>query len=258
MADKSFFIDTTKCTACRGCQVACKQWNKLPATKTSNWGSYQNPADLSFATFKLVRFREVVSGGKLRWYFFPDQCRHCLEPPCKDTAEGYVDGAILQDEATGAVIYTDKTRKLSDSAFEEVRESCPYNIPRQDPATRLVTKCTMCFDRVSNGLMPACVKACPTGTMNFGNRRDMMKMAKARLAQLKKAGYRKAQLLDADSIRVIFAVVDDPMIYYKFAVAQNDVGINRKLALRKLLRPATGLVAGVAMLGSIADTSRSE
>jgi formate dehydrogenase iron-sulfur subunit len=258
MADKSFFIDTTKCTACRGCQVACKQWNKLPATRTFNWGSYQNPADLSFATFKLVRFREVVSGGKLRWYFFPDQCRHCLEPPCKDTAEGYVDGAILQDEATGAVIYTDKTRKLSDSAFEEVRESCPYNIPRQDPATRLVTKCTMCFDRVSNGLMPACVKACPTGTMNFGNRGDMMKMAKARLAQVKKAGYRKAQLLDADSIRVVFLVVDDPMIYYKFAVAQNDVGISRKLALRKLFRPATGLVAGVAMLGSIADTSRSE
>jgi formate dehydrogenase iron-sulfur subunit len=169
-----------------------------------------------------------------------------------------VDGAILQDEATGAVIYTDKTRKLSDAAFEEVRESCPYNIPRQDPATRLVTKCTMCFDRVSNGLMPACVKACPTGTMNFGNRRDMMKMAKARLAQVKKAGYRKAQLLDADSIRVVFLVVDDPMIYYKFAVAQNDVGISRKLALRKLFRPATGLVAGVAMLGSIADTSRSE
>jgi formate dehydrogenase iron-sulfur subunit len=116
----------------------------------------------------------------------------------------------------------------------------------------------MCFDRVSNGLMPACVKACPTGTMNFGNRGDMMKMAKARLAQVKKAGYRKAQLLDADSIRVIFLVVDDPMIYYKFAVAQNDVGISRKLALRKLFRPATGLVAGVAMLGSIADTSRSE
>jgi len=61
MADKSFFIDTTKCTACRGCQVACKQWNKLPATNTYNWGSFQNPADLSFDTFKLVRFA-VLSG----------------------------------------------------------------------------------------------------------------------------------------------------------------------------------------------------
>jgi len=248
MASKSFFIDTTKCTACRGCQVACKQWNKLPATKTYNWGSYQNPADLSFATFKVVRFREVISGGKLKWYFFADQCRHCLEPPCKDTIEGFVDGAVVQDRDTGAVVYTAKTRMLSTSAFEEVRQSCPYNIPRQDPATGLVTKCTMCFDRISNGLQPACVKACPTGTMNFGNRDEMLAMANNRVAELKKMGFNKAQLLDADSIRAIFLVVDDPMLYTKFAVAQNDVGISRKLALRKLFRPASGLITGVAKL----------
>jgi formate dehydrogenase iron-sulfur subunit len=248
MADKTFFVDTTKCTACRGCQIACKQWNKLPATDTFNWGSYQNPADLSFNTFKLVRFREVVSGGKLNWYFFPDQCRHCLEPPCKDTAEGFVDGAVTQDEATGAVVFTYKSRKLSTSAFEEVRQSCPYNIPRQDAATKLMSKCTMCFDRIGNGLEPACVKVCPTGAMNFGDRADMMAMANKRVAALKKKGLAKAQLLDADSVRTVFAVVDDPMVYHKFAVAQNDVGISRKLALRKLLRPATGLVTGVAKL----------
>ena len=248
MAEKSFFVDTTKCTACRGCQIACKEWNKLPATKTFNWGSYQNPADLSFATFKLVRFREVVSGGKLKWYFFPDQCRHCLEPPCKDTAEGYVDGAIIQDGATGAVIYTVKTRDLTPAAFEEVRQSCPYNIPRRDPVTGLATKCTMCFDRVENGLLPACVKACPTGTMNFGDRGEMLGMANKRLTKLKQKGFAKAQLLDADSINVIFLVVDDPLVYHKFAVAQNDVGISRKLALRKLFKPATGLVTGVAKL----------
>jgi formate dehydrogenase iron-sulfur subunit len=257
MADKSFFVDTTKCTACRGCQVACKQWNKLPATKTYNWGSFQNPADLSFDTFKLVRFSEVFSGGKMHWYFFPDQCRHCLEPPCKDTAEGYVNGAILQDEATGAVIYTDKTRELSASAFEEVRSSCPYDIPRQDVSTGLVSKCTMCFDRVENGLLPACVKVCPTGAMNFGDRDAMLEMANRRADALKKKGYGKTQLLDADSIRVIYLVVDDPMVYHKFAVAQNSSGISRKLALRKLFRPATGLVAGLAMLGSIVDTSQS-
>jgi formate dehydrogenase iron-sulfur subunit len=248
MAVKSFFIDTTKCTACRGCQVACKEWNKLPATPTFNWGSYQNPADLSFSTYKLVRFREVVSGGKLKWYFFPDQCRHCIEPDCKDTAEGYVDGAILKIEATGAVLYTDKTRRLSKAAFEEVRESCPYNIPRRDPATGLVSKCTMCFDRVENGMLPACVKACPTGTMNFGNRSSMLSMAKKRVAQLKQKGFAKAQLLDADSINVVFLVVNDPFIYHKFAVAYNDVGISRKLALRKLFRPATGLITGAAKL----------
>jgi formate dehydrogenase iron-sulfur subunit len=194
----------------------------------------------------LVRFREVMSGGKLNWYFFPDQCRHCLEPPCKDTAEGYVEGAVIQDGATGAVIFTGKSSKLSPSAFEEVRQSCPYNIPRQDPVTRQMAKCTMCIDRISNGLLPACVKVCPTGTMNFGDRAMIMDMANTRVEELKKKGYTKAQLLDADSIRTVFLVVDDPMVYHKFAVAQNDVGISRKLALRKLFRPATDLITGMA------------
>ena len=86
----------------------------------------------------------------------------------------------------------------------------------------------------------------------------MLDMANERLVALKRKGYQKAQLLDAESIRAIFLVVDDPLVYHKFAVAQNDAGISRKLALRKLFRPAAGLMAGVAMLGSVADTSRSE
>jgi formate dehydrogenase iron-sulfur subunit len=257
MADKTFFIDTTKCTACRGCQIACKQWNKLPGTETHNWGSHQNPADLSFDTFKLVRFSEVVSGGKLHWYFFPDQCRHCLEPPCKDTAEGYVEGAILKDGATGAVIYTDKCRELDEAAAEAVRQSCPYDIPRRDKATGFLSKCTMCIDRVGNGLPPACVKSCPTGTMNFGDRSAMLELANKRLAEVKKQ-YAKAQLLDTDMVRVVFLVVDDPKLYHKFAIARNDAGISRKLALRKLFRPAAALIAGFTVAGATAENSRSE
>jgi formate dehydrogenase iron-sulfur subunit len=84
--------------------------------------------------------------------------------------------------------------------------------------------------------------------MNFGDRGDMLAMANNKVAALKKKGYKKAQLLDADSIRVIFLVVDDPSIYHKFSVAQNDVGISRKLALRKLFRPATGLITSVTKL----------
>jgi formate dehydrogenase iron-sulfur subunit len=82
--------------------------------------------------------------------------------------------------------------------------------------------------------------------MNFGDRGMIVDMANTRVAELKKKGYEKAQLLDADSIRTIFLVVDDPLIYHKFAVAQNDVGISRKLALRKLFRPATDLITGMA------------
>src|SRR5512138_3421171 len=144
MAGKTFFIDTTRCTACRGCQVACKNWNRNGVSNTRNTGSHQNPPDLDGNTFKLVRFKEVVNDGKLAWYFFPDQCRHCLEPPCKDAIESYTPGAVIQDSATGAVVYNEKTKAVP---FQQVRESCPYDIPRQASDGRIV-KCTMCIDRV--------------------------------------------------------------------------------------------------------------
>ena len=240
MADKTFFIDTTRCTACRGCQMACKNWNRNGTSMTKNTGSHQNPPDLDGNTFKLVRFSETAVDGKVAWYFFADQCRHCLEPPCKFTIDGYVEGGAIQDEATGAVVYTEKTKKVP---FEEVRASCPYNIPRQAKDGRIV-KCTMCIDRVSNGLVPACVKVCPTGTMNFGERDAMLNLANERLAKLK-GKYPKAQLLDADQIRVVFLVVDDPAKYHKFAVASADIGVSRKLALRRMLKPAAGLFRAV-------------
>ena len=241
MADKTFFIDTTRCTACRGCQVACKEWNQNPATKTKNWGSHQNPADLSFETYKLVRFSEVVSDGELRWYFFPDQCRHCIAPPCKEIAEalGYKK-AITQDSATGAVLFNQKV-KVKAGDFEEIKESCPFNIPRYDPTQMAMAKCTMCIDRVSNGLLPACVKVCPTGTMNFGDRGEMLALAAKRLKELK-AEYPKAQLLNADDIRAIFLVIDDSEKYYKFAKANGPLGITRLMAMKKLVSPLARIV----------------
>ncbi len=107
---KSIFIDTTICTACRGCQVACKQWHDLPAEKTINEGSYQNPQDLSSSTYKLVRMTEEVVNKRLEWLFFPDQCRHCEDAPCLETA--FDEDAIYKDGATGAILYTQNTKKL--------------------------------------------------------------------------------------------------------------------------------------------------
>ena len=84
MSGKAFFIDTTLCTGCRGCQIACKQWNQLPATKTENRGSFQNPADLSFYTYKLVRFSEDVGGdGKPVWYFSRTSAVTVLSRPAR-------------------------------------------------------------------------------------------------------------------------------------------------------------------------------
>jgi len=243
MTDKSFFIDTTKCTACRGCQIACKQWNKNPGTKTYQRGNHQNPPDLSFSTFKLVRFSEVeVAGGEPKWYFFPDQCRHCLTPPCKEVAEGKAKGAILQDEKTGAVVFNPKVKMKPDD-FKEIREACPYDIPRIHATTGSMAKCTMCFDRIKEGMLPACVKTCPTGTMNFGDRKEMLDKANKRLNEVK-GRYKDAILANPDDVRVIFLLVDDPKKYHKFAVAANTIGITRKMALKRLFQPLRSLTIG--------------
>jgi formate dehydrogenase iron-sulfur subunit len=229
--NNTFFIDTTLCTACRGCQVACKQWHDLPAEQTVNRGSYQNPEDLSFDTYKLVRMREAVIDGQLRWLFFPDQCRQCLEPPCRDTAGD--PSAIFKDERTGAVIYTANTRKLD---APEIIESCPYNIPRK-ASDGTLAKCDMCFDRVFNGLQPACVKICPTGAMNFGERGEMISLANARLGMVKKK-FPKAALLDPDDLQVIFMVAFEANRYHEFAVASaRAIDITRQVALKRMLHP---------------------
>jgi formate dehydrogenase iron-sulfur subunit len=231
---KSFFIDTTKCTACRGCQIACKQWNKRPAEKTINWGSHQNPRDLSFNTWKLVRFSEIL-GDKVAWYFFSDQCRHCIQPPCKEVADGKVKGAIIQDDKTGAVVFNPKM-KIKPADFKEIREACPYDIPRFHSVAGIMGKCTMCFDRIKEGLLPACVKTCPTGAMSFGDRKDMLEKANKRLAEVKDR-YKEAMLANPDDVRAIYLLVDDPKKYHKFAVAENTVGITRKMALKRLFQP---------------------
>jgi formate dehydrogenase iron-sulfur subunit len=239
MAGKSFFVDTTLCTACKACQVACKQWHGLPAEKTENRGSYQNPADLSFNTYKLVRFSEVMVDNKLKWLFFADQCRHCIEPPCELTAED--PSAIFRDAVTGAVIYTANTRKLD---TQGIIDSCPYNIPRADE-NGLLVKCDMCLDRVENGLLPACVKTCPTGTMNFGDRDEMLALAKDRLAAVKK-NHPKAVLLDPDDVRVIYLVTEDPKHYFASAAApQGAFDMTRKMALRKLFQPLTDVIGRI-------------
>lgn len=240
MAGKSFLVDTSRCTACRGCQIACKNWNRNGASMTRNTGSHQNPPDLDGNTFKLVRFSEMKGNGKPVWYFFADQCRHCLEPPCKDAIEGYVADGVIVDEATGAVVYTERTREVP---IEDVRASCPYDIPRQAEDGRIV-KCTMCIDRISHGLVPACVKVCPTGAMNFGDREEMLALAESRLKDLA-ADYPDAQILDVDMVRTIYLVVDEPQKYHPYAVAGVRPGIDRKQALRKLVRPARSLFRSV-------------
>jgi len=210
---KSIMVDTSRCTACRGCQVACKQWKGLPGTKTKQIGTYQNPQDLSAQTLKLVRFSEgVKENGKPFWYFFSEQCRHCVEPPCVDAIGD--DAAANKDDATGVVLFFDKSKEAT---FEDVRTACPYNIPRQDEKTKVLVKCDMCIDRITNNRVPSCVLSCPTGAMTFGDRDTILDQVEKRVEVLKQT-YPKAAALNADEVRVIYIVTDDPTKYHEFAV----------------------------------------
>lgn len=214
MSGFSILVDTSVCTACRGCQIACKQWNRLPGTQTVNDGSHENPRDLSADTWKIVRFHEGSNGdGKPYWHFFTEQCRHCLTPGCMAVVE---EDEIIQDEKTGAVIFTPKTKNLD---FEATREGCPYDIPRKNEKTGVLEKCTLCFDRISDGMIPACVKSCPTGAMQFGKREKILDMCAKRVAELKKTRP-EAMAINPDDVRVIYIVTAKPKTYWKFAAGR--------------------------------------
>ncbi|MGE4293146.1 MAG: 4Fe-4S dicluster domain-containing protein [Desulfovibrio sp.] len=234
MDGKSFFVNLTKCIACRGCQVACKQWKKLPAGKTENHGSYQNPPDMNDHTLKIIRFSEKIIDGQLRWLFMPDQCRHCLIPPCQMATTN--PDAITQDKETGAVIHTELTAREN---FQDIRDACPYDIPRQDPVTKASVKCDMCLDRVRIGLEPACVKTCPSNTMHFGDRAEMLKLAQEALAEAKPK-FPLAEIVDQDDVRVLFLAAFPPANYYDHLTAYAENGprkLNRMELFATLARP---------------------
>ena len=215
--EKGFFIDLSRCDACRGCQVACEQWHNQGTIPTKQTGSEQNPPDLNYECYKIVRFEEKVYNNKFEWLFFPEQCRHCFDAPCQAQADLELEGAIITDPATGIVIYTEKTKEID---FEAVREACPYNIPRQDPKTKLISKCDLCFDRIQNNMVPACVQTCHSGCMNYGSYNEMLKLANKRLEEVKK-DYPQAVLGNPDAVHIIYLFPFPPHDYYEYAVADN-------------------------------------
>ncbi|MCL1939824.1 MAG: formate dehydrogenase [Desulfovibrionaceae bacterium] len=211
---KCILVDLTRCTGCRGCQVACKQWKNLPAEKTRNTGTHQNPPDLSDKTIRLVRFTEVKENGKLQWLFFPEQCRHCYSAPCKRAADDFSEGLIMQDGATGAVYPSAKKGDISVKAAKAIRESCPYDIPRSSPDGTGVFKCDFCFDRISNGMKPSCVLTCPTDALVYGDEEEIVDLAVQRLKTIRKE-YPKAYLGDPANTRVIYLFQTDHRLYYQ-------------------------------------------
>jgi len=174
---KGVLCDATRCIGCRGCQVACKQWNELPAVATTNTGTFENPPRMDAYTFTKIRFTELEDNGRFRWVFTKLQCMHCEHPAC---VEACIVGA-LEKRPDGPVTYDD--RKCIGCRYCQV--ACPFGIPNfeWDKPMPWIRKCTFCADRQGAGLMPACVTTCPTGALNFGERDDLLAEARERIAK---------------------------------------------------------------------------
>jgi formate dehydrogenase iron-sulfur subunit len=165
---KGVVVDIRRCIGCKACQIACKAWNKLPAEKTeiSEDGEYTNPTNLSAITWKVVHFKEVgeydneVEGtGGLKWRMMSDNCKHCLEPSCVSVCPS---GALWK-RSDGPVLY-DVDRCIG---CGYCTMACPWGVPHFDDEIHAIRKCTMCYDRIDQGLEPACVSVCPTDALKF-------------------------------------------------------------------------------------------
>lgn len=172
---KGVLVDLTRCIGCRGCQVACKQWNELPAESTSFESSYENPPALKWNTYTKVRFVEGEENGTSFWGFIKTQCMHCKEPAC---ASACLVGA-LKKSSEGPVTY-DKGKCIG---CRYCMLACPFHIPtfEWDKALPLIQKCTFCADRISEGKTPSCVKTCPSQALQFGEYEIILQEAQNRI-----------------------------------------------------------------------------
>ncbi len=173
---RSVLVDTTRCIGCRGCQGACKAWNERSVKKTAMHGSYTNPTELNSECFTNVRFVERKQAGAPAWNFVKKQCLHCENPACASVCPV----AALQKIPEGPVAY-DYDRCIG---CRYCMLACPFEVPKYEWERLLpaVQKCSFCAERIRDGLPPACVKTCPTRTMFYGTREEVLAEARRRIA----------------------------------------------------------------------------
>ena len=203
-------IDVSRCIGCKACQAACMEWNDLRDQVGVNEGSYTNPPDLTDQTWNLMRFYEEQIEGSLQWLILKDQCMHCADPGCLKACPA--PGAIVQ-YSNGIVDFHQEDCIGCGYCIS----GCPFNIPRLRKEDSKVYKCTLCSDRVSVGLEPACIKACPTQALSFGSKEDMVIQATHRLEHLHERGFAKAAVYDPQGVggtHVVYVLPHgDPELY---------------------------------------------
>ena len=218
-----FFTDTSICIGCKACEVACKEWNQLEGNAPQFLGdSLDNTGQLDAQNWRHVQFHETIppnkgfvptptpiAGGQA-WLMMSDVCKHCKDASCLEVCP------------TNAIVRTEfDTVLIQQSVCNGVRDciaACPYGVIGFNEHTGTAQKCTMCYDRLQNGMQPACAKACPTESIKFGYLDDLHTVADQRLATLQKAGYTKAQLYGRDAsvyggLNAFFLLMDKPETY---------------------------------------------
>jgi formate dehydrogenase iron-sulfur subunit len=190
-----FFTDTSLCIGCKACEVACKQWNQLPLDGF-NWRatSYDNTHTLGANTWRHVTFAEHPGaggpGGQTNWLMMSDVCKHCANAGC---LEACPTGAIVRTEFGTIVVQQDVCNGCGYCV-----PACPYGVidlaTSGTPATLVAAadgkahKCTLCYDRLKDGLEPACAKSCPTDSIQFGELTELQQRARRRVDQLRARG----------------------------------------------------------------------
>jgi formate dehydrogenase iron-sulfur subunit len=238
-------IDVSTCIGCKACQVACMQWNDLRDDVGANAGTYDNPRDLTPNSWTVMRYSEVEQKeNSLEWLIRKDGCMHCEDPGC-----------LKACPSPGAIV------KYSNGIVDFVSENCvgcgncvtgcPFNVPRISKADNKAYKCSLCSDRVSVGLEPACVKACPTGAIQFGSKEDMHEYASTRIADLKERGFENAAVYDPQGVggtHVMYVLQhgDKPELYHGLP---KDPKISPLVSLWKGAAKPLGVFA---MLGAMA------
>ncbi len=251
-----FFTDTSICIGCKACEVACKEWNGVPATSEFGDGlnflasSYDNTGQLGADTWRHVAFieqqREVPSGdgeGGFRWLMSSDVCKHCTSAACLDVCPT---GSLMRTEFGTVVVQADICNGCGYCI-----PACPFGVIDQREGDGRAWKCTMCYDRLKGGMEPACAQACPTKSIQFGPLDELRERARGRVETLHAAGVEEARLYGADEtdgvdgMGAFFLLLDDPEVY---RLPPDPVVTTRDLPSmwRSAALAAAALVAGAA------------